>query len=71
MPLIYGFLPEFQIGMFFGADLPVWEIDSMRDALIGVLIGLILWPVTLQVANGLAWVHAKFARVMLSVEPMG
>lgn len=71
MPLIYEFLPEFQIGMFFGSDLPAWEIDSMRDALIGVLIGLILWPVTLQVANGLAWVHAKFARIMLSVEPMG
>ena len=70
MPLIYEFLPEFQIGMFFGPELPAWEIDTMGDALIGVLIGLILWPVTLQVANGLAWVHAKFARIMLGVEPM-
>ena len=71
MPIFYEFLPEFQIGLFFGADLPDWEINSMGDALLGVLIGLVLWPVTLQVANGLAWVHAKFARIMLSVEPMG
>jgi hypothetical protein len=56
--------------MFIGADLPPWEINSMGDALVGVLIGLILWPVTMQVANGLAWVHAKFARFMLSLNPM-
>lgn len=70
MPLIFEYFPDFQVGMFFGADLPSWEIDSLGDSLIGVLIGLILWPVTLQVANGLAWVHAKFARFMLSVDPM-
>jgi len=70
MPLTYEYLPDFQAGIFFGAGLPSWKIDSLGDALIGVLIGLILWPVTLQVANGLAWVLAKFARIMLSVDPM-
>ena len=70
MPFTYEFLSEFQVGVFFGPGLPVWHIDNMSDALLGTLIGLILWPVTLHVTNGLAWVHAKFAKVMLSVDPM-
>jgi hypothetical protein len=70
MPFTYEFLSEIQVGVFFGLDLPAWHIDSMSDALLGVLIGLILWPVTLHVTNGLAWLHAKFAKVMLSVDPM-
>jgi hypothetical protein len=71
MPLTYEFLPEFQVGVFFDPGLPTWRIDSLSDALLGSLIGLMLWPVTLHVINGLAWVHAKFAKVMLSVDPMG
>jgi hypothetical protein len=70
MPFTHKFLSEIQVGVFFGLDLPVWHIDSMSDALLGALIGLILWPVTLHVTNGLAWLHAKFAKVMLSVDPM-
>lgn len=69
MPLTYEFLPEFQVGVFFDSSLPAWHIDSMGDALLGFLLGLMLWPVTLHVTNGLAWVHAKFAKVMLSVDP--
>jgi hypothetical protein len=42
----------------------------MSEALLGTLIGLLLWPVTLHITNGLAWVHAKFAKVMLSVDSM-
>ena len=71
MPLTYAFLPEFQVGVFFVPDLPTWRIDSMSDATLSALIGLMLLPVTLHVTNGLAWVHAKFAKVMLSVDPMG
>ena len=70
MPLTYGLVPAFQLGVFFDSSLPAWHIDSMNDALIGALLGLILWPVTLHITNGLAWVHAKFAKVMLSVEPL-
>ena len=70
MPFTYEFLSEIQVGVFFGQDLPAWHIDNMSDALLGALIGLILWPVTLHVTNALAWLHAKFAKVMLSVDPM-
>ena len=77
MPFMYelgsvnGFLPEFQAGVFLSPGLPAWHMDSLNDALLVALIGLMLWPVTLHVTNGLAWLHAKFARVMLSVDPMG
>jgi hypothetical protein len=71
MPFTFEFLPEFQAGVFFDPGVPTWRIDSVSDALLGALIGVLLWPVTLQVANGLAWVHAKFAKVMLSLDPLG
>ena len=71
MPFTYEFLQYFQAGVFFSTSAPVWVIDSMNDALLGTLIGLMLWPVTLHVTNGLAWVHAKFAKAMLSNESIG
>ena len=71
MPFLYEFMQYSQAGIYLGADLPFWRIDSMGDALILALVGLVLWPVTLNITNGLAWVHAKFARVMLSDDPIG
>ena len=71
LPFIYELLPEVQAGVLLGSGRPAWRIDSLKDALLGALIGLMLWPVTLHVTNGLAWVHAKFAKLMLSAEPMG
>jgi hypothetical protein len=70
MPFTYKFLSEIQVGVFFSLGLPVWHIEGMSDALLGALIGLILWPVTLHVTNGLAWLHAKFAKVMLGDDPL-
>jgi hypothetical protein len=67
MPFTYEFASGFQMGVFFDSGIGAWHIDSMSDALLGALIGLTLWPVTLHVVNGLAWVHAKFAKVMLNV----
>jgi len=71
LPFMYEFLPEFQAGVFLGSGQAAWRVDSLKDALLVALIGLMLWPVTLHITNGLAWVHAKFAKLMLSVEPMG
>ncbi len=70
-PITYKFLPDYQAGISFGSGLPAWHIDSMYEALIGMLLGLVLWPLTLQVTNGLAWSHAKFARVLLSNDSIG
>jgi hypothetical protein len=70
MPLTYQSLDYFQ-SISFGSGLPVWQIDSLVDALLAALIGLLLWPVTLHITNGLAWVHAKFAKLMLSINPFG
>lgn len=69
-PITYEFLPDFLVGISFGSGLPAWHIDSLSDALIGMLVGFVLWPLTLQVTNGLAWFHAKFARVMLHSDPI-
>jgi hypothetical protein len=68
LPLTYGRL-DFRIGGFFSPDRGGWQIDGMGEALLGTLIGLVLWPLTMQIINGLAWIHAKFARVMLSAAP--
>ena len=70
MPFTYESVQFFQV-VSFGSWLPVWQMDSLGDALLGLLIGLLLWPVTLHITNGLTWVHAKFAKVMLCVDPMG
>lgn len=71
MPFLYDLMQYSRAGIYLGADLPFWRIDSMVDALICAIFGLMLWPVTLNVTNGLAWLHAKFARVMLSNDPIG
>ena len=70
MPLTFRLLGNFQIGLFTHPNQSLWIIDSLRDALLAVVIGLFLWPITLHVTNGIAWVHAKFARLMLSINPL-
>jgi hypothetical protein len=69
MPFTYQFMGNFDIGLFSTPDQPLWVIDSLSDALLAMAIGLLMWPVALHVTNGLAWVHAKLARLMLSVHP--
>jgi hypothetical protein len=67
MPFTYQHIELFQ-GISFG--LGVWQIDSLFDALLAALIGLLLWPVTLHVTNGLAWVFANLSKLMLGNEPI-
>ena len=71
MPLTFESQQFFQTGFFLGSDLAAWQIDSLSEALLCTLIGLVLLPTTLHISNGLAWLHAKFARMMLSDDPMG
>jgi len=66
-PFLFDAHQFFQDGGFYGLGVLDVHIDSMKDALLAALIGLILWPVSLHIFNGLAWVHGKFARLMLSV----
>jgi hypothetical protein len=70
MPILYQVVPDMQAGVFLSSGTPAWQIDSLSDALLVCLGGLTLWPVALHVTNGMAWVHAKFARVMLSGDPL-
>jgi hypothetical protein len=69
MPVTFQLLGNFQIGLFTSPDQSLWIIDSLSDALLAVAIGLLLLPVTLHITNGIAWVHAKFATIMLSINP--
>jgi hypothetical protein len=69
MPFTHPFTDVFPGAISFGTALPAWRIDSVGDALLSTLIGLILWPVTLHLTNALAWVHARLAKVMLSADP--
>jgi len=70
LPFTYQSQQFFQ-GSFFHVGLLAWQIDSLGEALLGAFIGLLLWPLSLNISNGLAWLHAKFARLMLSVDPSG
>jgi hypothetical protein len=70
LPLTYETF-DVQIGGFFSPGSLGWQVDNPGEAFLGTLIGLLLWPLTMLISNGLAWVHAKFARLMLSVNPIG
>jgi hypothetical protein len=65
-PFLFGTHQFFQDGDFFGLALLDFQVDSMKEAILAALAGLILLPLTLHIFNGLAWLHGKFARLMLS-----
>jgi hypothetical protein len=44
---------------------PMLLVDTLGEAMLGSLIGVILTLVSLHILNGLAWVSGKFAKVML------
>jgi hypothetical protein len=69
LPLTYQQV-DVQFEGFFAPDRAVWQVDGMWEALLGTALGLVLWPATLWIVSGLAWLHGKFARIMLSAEPL-
>jgi hypothetical protein len=71
MPINFNFMHSSQAGIFLNSSNPIWTIDSLGDALLLAIIGLMMWPITMHVSNRLAWVHAKFARIMLNNDSIG
>jgi hypothetical protein len=71
MPLNFHFMHSSQAGIFLNSSIPIWTIDSFGDALLLAIFGLMMWPITMHISNRLAWVHAKFARIMLNNGSIG
>ena len=71
MPINYTFMDSSQAGIFLSLGNSIWTIDSLGEALLLAIIGLMMWPITMHVSNQLAWVHAKFARIMLNNDSIG
>ncbi|MGD2147761.1 MAG: sensor domain-containing protein, partial [Anaerolineae bacterium] len=69
LPLTYERM-DVQFGGFFSPGRAIWRVDGTWEALLGTAIGLVLWPATLWIVNALAWLHGKFARIMLSAQPL-
>ena len=65
LPFTYDTVQFFKIGISSIPGIPVFEIDNLNKAIIGSLVGLILWPITIQISNGLKILHAQFAKLML------
>ncbi len=65
MPFYYPyFSPE--ITLWGDTNLyPLLTVDTLGEALLGTVFGVILLLISLHVFNGLAWLSGKFARVML------
>lgn len=70
MPITYQFVDNIRIGLVISPNQPLWQINNLRDALLVSAIGFLMWPITLHLTNGLSWIHAKFARLMLGVNPL-
>jgi hypothetical protein len=68
-PFYYNWLPVYpgisltlENGMIFQ---PIWIIDTLSEALLVSLAGTLIGLISLHIFNGMAWVSAKFARIML------
>jgi hypothetical protein len=49
-----------------GAPAPaLWVVDTLPEALICSVIGLVIGLISLQVFNGMAWLSGRFSRLML------
>jgi len=68
LPLTYERV-DIQFAGFLSPGRVFWQVDGAWEALLGTAVGLVLWPATLWIGNRLAWIHGKFARIMLSAEP--
>ena len=65
LPFSYRNIQFFQISIPMLSGQGILEVTNMKAALSGSLLGMILWPITLYIAKGLAWVHANSAKLLL------
>ena len=65
LSLTVGFLSAPLFYEYVTIDFGFWIVDSMSDAALIAIAGLLLWPISLHVFNGLAFISGRFARVML------
>jgi hypothetical protein len=61
--LLVGLTMTFQLGS--------WQIETLPGALLVASLGIVLLLVAFQVANVLAWVWGRYARIMLTIPPYG
>lgn len=47
-------------------DLGFTVVSNLSEAFLAMLIGLLLWPVSLHICNGIAWLSGRLARIMLN-----
>lgn len=65
-PFYYVYVPAWNIhATFDGTTAQLWMMDTLGEALVVSLIGILLGLISLHILNGLAWISGKFARVML------
>jgi hypothetical protein len=70
MPVLYQVLGITDAAVSYGAG-QTWYVDSLGDALALSLIGVLLLPAMLHACNGIAWLHARLSRVLLSRKSLG
>ena len=65
MPFYYLYVSP-EISLWGDSSLyPLLVVDTLGEAMLGSLIGVILTLISLHILNGLAWLSGKFAKVML------
>lgn len=63
-PLYYQWAPVYP-GIYLDYTDAAWIIDTLPEALLVSLAGFLIGFVSLHIFNGMAWLSAKFARLML------
>lgn len=65
LPFSYRYIQFFQVSIPILAGKQIFEITNIKVALVGTLLGFILWPTTLYIAKGLTLLHVNSAKLFL------
>jgi hypothetical protein len=64
MPLLYQLFGVTDAAVNFGSL--VWRINSLGDAFIIAIIGVLILPATLYICNGVTKLHSRLAKILFS-----